>query len=308
MREYAPTARPYELMTIFSPEVADDSVTEQLEVITGYIRTAGGAVYQVLQDAPWGRRRFAYPIRHSGRDVRDGFYSVIHFDLVPSQVFEVERDLKLDERVLRFLLTLNDVKETPAETTETSDGEAVAPAPVVRSEIAAGDLVRNAEAARAAADAAREAQEAARAAAEAARPQQQNTNRDDRPRQPAQPAPEVPAAVAVALIVEPAVSAPTEGAAAETAPAAEFAPVLAETGSVVAEAAPAIAETESAAETTPVITETEPVVESSPDVAEAVTSDAPVAETDATATAEAAAVVPTEPETAPADDAEPSRA
>lgn len=296
MREYAPTARPYELMTIFSPEVADDSVTEQLEVITGYIRTAGGAVYQVLQDAPWGRRRFAYPIRHSGRDVRDGFYSVIHFDLVPSQVFEVERDLKLDERVLRFLLTLNDVKEAPAEIPEATEGEAVEAAPAVRSEIAAGDLVRNAEAARAAADAAREANEAARAAAEAARPQQQNTNREDRPRPTAQPAPEARTAVAAVVAapaVEPDVSAPTEAPASETTP--------------VAEAAPVVAETEAAPETTPVVTETEPAVESSPDVAETVPSDAPIAETDAAATAEAAADVPTETD-APADDADPTRA
>ena len=279
MREYAPTARPYELMTIFSPEVADDSVTEQLEVITGYIRTAGGAVYQVLQDAPWGRRRFAYPIRHSGRDVRDGFYSVVHFDLVPSQVSEVERDLKLDERVLRFLLTLNDVKETPVETPETTEGEAVEVAPVVRSEIAAGDLVRNAEAARAAAEAAREANEAARAAAEAARPQQ--PNRDDRPRQAAQPAPEAPATVAAVPEAEPAATAPTEAPVAETAP--------------VTETAPAVAETEAAAETSPAVDETP-------------APDAPVAGTDAAATAEAAADVPTEPETAPADDAEPTRA
>ena len=280
MREYAPTARPYELMTIFSPEVADDSVTEQLEVITGYIRTAGGAVYQVLQDAPWGRRRFAYPIRHSGRDVRDGFYSVIHFDLVPSQVSEVERDLKLDERVLRFLLTLNEVKETPAEAPESTEGETAEVAPVVRTEIAAGDLVRSAEAARAAAAEAREANEAARAAAEAARPQPTG-NRDDRQRSAAQPAPTAPTEAPAAAEAEPAAVAPTAAPAAETATAPET--------------APAVAETESTAEAVPAPEETQ-------------ATDAPVAETDATATAESAADVPTEPETAPADDTEPTRA
>ncbi len=277
MREYAPTARPYELMTIFAPEVADDMVTEQLEVITGYVRTAGGAVYQVLQDAPWGRRRFAYPIRHNGRDVRDGFYSVVHFDLVPSQVFEVERDLKLDERVLRFLLTVHEVKEAAAEASETTEGEAVEAAPVARSEIAAGDLVRNAETARAAADAARAANEAARAAAEAARPQQ-NTSRDDRPRPAAQPAPQVPP---TALVNEPT---PSEAA----EPVADSAPVP-------AEAAPAVAETESVAESTPAPSATQ-------------ATEAPVAETDATATAEPAADAPSEPESDPADDADPNRA
>lgn len=301
MREYAPTARPYELMTIFSPEVADDSVTEQLEVVTGYVRTAGGAIYQVYQDAPWGRRRFAYPIRHNGRDVRDGFYSVIHFDLVPSQVSEVERDLKLDERVLRFLLTVNDTKEAPVETSEATEGETVEAAPIVRSEIAAGDLVRNAEAARAAADAAREAQEAARAAAEAARPQPA-VNRDDRPRQAAQPVPEVPAAVAetteATTADETAVTAPTEAtvADAETTPATN--------------AAPEVAEIASAAETpdagTTVAEPASPADESPAHEIPAIV--APVAVTDAAASSKAFPDASDEPETAPADDTEPTRA
>jgi len=290
LREYAPTARPYELMTIFSPEVADDSVTEQLEVITGYVRTAGGAVYQVFQDAPWGRRRFAYPIRHNGRDVRDGFYSVVHFDLVPSQVFEVERDLKLDERVLRFLLTLNDTKEAPAETPETTEGEVVEAAPTVRSEIAAGDLVRNAEAARAAADAAREAQEAARAAAEAARPQQAG-NRDDRPRQAAQPAPDVPAVAETTEATtadETAVTAPTEATAAdvETTPATNVA-------SEVGEVAPA--------------SET-PVAETAPADPASPADETPADETLVTETEAAASDEPSERETVPADDTDSTRA
>lgn len=297
MREYAPTARPYELMTIFSPEVADDMVTEQLEVITSYVRTAGGAVYQVLQDAPWGRRRFAYPIRHNGRDVRDGFYSVVHFDLVPSQVFEVERDLKLDERVLRFLLTVNDVKEAAAGAPETNEGEAVAVDPVPRTEIAAGDLVRNAETARAAAAAAREASEAARAAAEAARPQQ-NTNRDDRSRPAAQPARETPAAA----VSEPAPSETTEPIA-DSAPAAAVSePAPSETAEAVADSAPA------AADFAPAVAETESVAEAAPAPSETPATDAPIAETDATTTAEPAANAPSEPETDPADDGGPARA
>jgi small subunit ribosomal protein S6 len=278
LREYAPSARPYELMTIFTPEVADDGVTEQLEVIAGYVRTAGGAVYQVLQDAPWGRRRFAYPIRHNGRDVRDGFYSVLHFDLAPGQVFEVERDLKLDERVLRFLLTLNDTKETTA-ASEPAEGEAAPPTPEPRTEIAAGDLLRSAEAARAAQETARAAQEAARAAQEAARPAPPQDNRDQRPRPAAQPSAEAPSAEGLAneTSVEEASAVP---ASTEAAP-----------GATDATDAPAVTERESAPNVAPVAAAA-PVVEAAPD-------DTAVSET----TTETAS----EPETAPADGDEPSR-
>ena len=146
MREYTPDPRPYELMTIFTPDVADDTVLDVLERVTEYVRGVGGTVYQVLYDAPWGRRRFAYPIRYGGRDVRDGIYSVIHFDLRPGQITEVERDLKLDEQVLRFLLTIRD--HAPA----TADDENE-PAPE-RAPIQSGDLHREAATAREAAEAA----------------------------------------------------------------------------------------------------------------------------------------------------------
>ena len=276
MREYAPTARPYELMTIFTPEVADDAVTEQLEVIAGYVRNAGGSVFQVLQDAPWGRRRFAYPIRYNGHDVRDGFYSVMHFDLVPGQVFEVERDLKLDERVLRFLLTINDVKEPASSTAGPAEGEA-APAPAApRTEIAAGDLVRNAEAARAAQDAARAAQDAARAAQEAARPSSAQDNRNERPRPAAQPVAQ-PAAEASAAEAPATPAAPAQAAPEAPAPA------------------PAVTVTESAPNVAPV-TEAAPVTEPAPAPAPAAEPAAPSDQ------------APSEPETAPADGDEPSRA
>ena len=287
MREYAPTARPYELMTILSPDVADDAVMEQLEVITGYVRTAGGSVYQALYEAPWGRRRFAYPIRHNGRDVRDGFYSVVHFDLVPSQVFEVERDLKLDERVLRFMLTLNDVKDV-AEVAPAPEGDAPqveAPAAVERNEIAAGDLIRSAAEARAAAAAARAASEAARAAAEAARPQPSQQQREERENRE-----ERQRAAAQAAAIEAA-----QAEAAATAAATETAPTAAPAAETAAtDDAPAIAP---APETTDA-----PAITSSPDVAEAIASPAETPETGTTPDA------PVDPETAPAVDDDPSRA
>lgn len=105
MRQYTPDARTYELMTVLSPDVPEDDITGVLDAISGYVTDAGGTVQGVQRDSPWGRRRLAYPIRHAGRDVRDGYYTLYHLELAPSRVADVERDLKLNTQVIRYLVT-----------------------------------------------------------------------------------------------------------------------------------------------------------------------------------------------------------
>jgi small subunit ribosomal protein S6 len=97
--------RTYELMTILHPEVPEDQLSTELERISGHITSAGGTITEMLRESPWGRRRLAYPIRHGGRDVRDGYYTVFHFELAPDQVDEMERDLRLHPRLIRYLVT-----------------------------------------------------------------------------------------------------------------------------------------------------------------------------------------------------------
>ena len=71
--------RGYEMMVVVTPQVAEDELTGALDQVSGYIANAGGSVSEVLKDNPWGRRRLAYPIRHNGQDVRDGFFALYHF-------------------------------------------------------------------------------------------------------------------------------------------------------------------------------------------------------------------------------------
>lgn len=102
--------RAYELMTIFVPELADEDLTVQLDRTSGYITNVGGTIKEVLTDSPWGRRRLAYSIRFNSEDFRDGFYAVYHFDLHPAAMTDVERELKLDTRVMRYLVVHDDPK------------------------------------------------------------------------------------------------------------------------------------------------------------------------------------------------------
>lgn len=115
LRQYVSEPRTYELMTILSPEVPEDDIQGQLDSVSGYVTTAGGTVTDVSRDSPWGRRRLAYAIRHAGRDVRDGYYAVFHLDMPPTRVVEIERDIKLNPRIMRYLIILYEPKPADAE-------------------------------------------------------------------------------------------------------------------------------------------------------------------------------------------------
>lgn len=104
LRDQERAPRKYELMTILHPEVAEESLPGELDRISGFITAAGGELIETLQDSPWGRRRLSYPIRSGGRDVRDGYYTVWHFTLGPNRVDDVERELKLDTQLIRYIV------------------------------------------------------------------------------------------------------------------------------------------------------------------------------------------------------------
>ena len=152
LRDQERAPRKYELMTILHPDVAEESLPGELERISGFIAGAGGEMIDTLQDSPWGRRRLAYPIRSGGRDVRDGYYTVWHFHLGPTQVTELERELKLDTQLIRYIVV--SWEPTPID-----------PKAVEAAEIAAEDAAAAAYIAAQAADAAAEDDAAAAYAA-----------------------------------------------------------------------------------------------------------------------------------------------
>lgn len=111
MREFRPEPRPYEMMVLIHPTVTDEVLTEEVERISSVITETGASVTNVKRDSPWGRRRLAYQIQ----DARDATYVLYHFTSDPSQIQEVERDLKLDDRIIRYLLVRQDEREDGAE-------------------------------------------------------------------------------------------------------------------------------------------------------------------------------------------------
>ena len=99
-----PSARFYELMAISVPDGTPEELIETSDSISGYIVAAGGRVLRSSNESPWGRRRLAYPIRNESTDLRDGFYTLYHFEIEPNRIEDIEREMRLNERIIRHLL------------------------------------------------------------------------------------------------------------------------------------------------------------------------------------------------------------
>jgi small subunit ribosomal protein S6 len=104
--------RDYELMLIISPlHSGEEEVAAILDRLTQSVSSLGGELVDFNHSAPWGRRKFAYPIRAysegeaSRRVFTEGFYVLLHFKLPTDQITEFERPLKLTDAILRYMLT-----------------------------------------------------------------------------------------------------------------------------------------------------------------------------------------------------------
>ncbi len=88
--------RKYETVCVLSPELQEDDIKKLKEKMFSALGSKGGIVLKV-QD--WGKKKLAYPIKK----FKKGFY--FHFEHAGNgeSVAELERNLRLDTTVLRYL-------------------------------------------------------------------------------------------------------------------------------------------------------------------------------------------------------------
>ncbi len=86
--------RAYEVMVILDPSLEERTVEPSLDKYLNVIRKDGGSVESV---DIWGRRRMAYEIQKN----QEGIYAVITLNAEPDSVKELDRQLGLNESVLR---------------------------------------------------------------------------------------------------------------------------------------------------------------------------------------------------------------
>ena len=86
--------RHYEVMVILDPTLEERTIAPSLDAFLSVVKQDGGTVEKV---DVWGRRRMAYEINKHA----EGIYAVVDLKANPAAVQELDRQLNLNESVLR---------------------------------------------------------------------------------------------------------------------------------------------------------------------------------------------------------------
>jgi small subunit ribosomal protein S6 len=107
--------RDYELMYVVRPDLDEDGLRSAVEAVQGLVEGQGG---EVLTTTPWGKRRLAYEIA----GLRDGHYVIVEFRGDGSKVKELERALRINDQVIRHMITIA-VPKPPEDESKAARGE-----------------------------------------------------------------------------------------------------------------------------------------------------------------------------------------
>ncbi len=97
----------YETVFITRPEMSDEALKALQDRVSSVVTQYQG---EIVLNEDWGKRKLAYPISKETR----GHYTYVAYQAKGEVVAEVERNLRLNEHVLRFL-SVNLAKEFDAE-------------------------------------------------------------------------------------------------------------------------------------------------------------------------------------------------
>ncbi len=90
--------RRYETVWVVNGDLPDEDVKAAIDKFTKIINGTSGTVVNVEE---WGRRKLAYKIGNTLR----GAYLLVDFAGMPATVKEMERNFRIDDRVIRYLTT-----------------------------------------------------------------------------------------------------------------------------------------------------------------------------------------------------------
>lgn len=130
--------REYETVFIVQPDISDSERSKIGDKLSSLIEKHSGRLFYARQ---MGKKTLAYPI---GRQTR-GFYTCLDYVANNTAVEDLERSLRLDENVIRFLTTVKnhdvDVEARAAEiiakgedSAEAATEEQAAPASLAKSD------------------------------------------------------------------------------------------------------------------------------------------------------------------------------
>ena len=94
--------RDYELVFIVTPEFDETATADIVDKVKSWISESGGSIEATEE---WGRQKLAYLIRNH----KEGQYYLFNMKLEPAAIPTLERNFRLQESVLRFLIINRDV-------------------------------------------------------------------------------------------------------------------------------------------------------------------------------------------------------
>ena len=86
----------YEAVVILSERIADEEKVAFAEKMKEFINSNG----ELANIDEWGKRTLAYEIKKE----KEGFYILFTFTAAPESMAEMDRILRLDERVLKYIV------------------------------------------------------------------------------------------------------------------------------------------------------------------------------------------------------------
>ena len=88
----------YEVLYVITPELDEEADKVVMDKFADIITANGG---EIEKTDVWGKRRLAYPIDYK----TEGFYVLVTFSANPELPRELERNMRNDERLMRYMVT-----------------------------------------------------------------------------------------------------------------------------------------------------------------------------------------------------------
>jgi small subunit ribosomal protein S6 len=112
--------RKYETFFIIDPDLTEEALNLASEKLKGIVTANGGVV---LTYVPWGKKKLAYPVKKRNQ----GLYILMEYGGGPQLVAELERNMRLDERVLKFITVKLEDRFDPEKEKEEVHDDTAAP-------------------------------------------------------------------------------------------------------------------------------------------------------------------------------------
>jgi len=110
MAKIATPDRTYFLTYLLPPTLTETEFQAYKKTFEALLTKHKGVIVN-LED--WGKRRLAYKIKHHGKWFTEAFYVHTTISMNPGQVVAFEKDIYLQVQIMRHLLVVADLKESP---------------------------------------------------------------------------------------------------------------------------------------------------------------------------------------------------